>query len=348
MLHFFADKQARATTMLFQIIFITISATILFFLLVRAVNTFVSLDEHPEQHALTPDKIKQFGQSSALVTVGLFIRNFPRFNPQKNEFDVDGTLSFEFDPSIVSLETLSKFSFERGTIDKKSEPKIRSLHTNKLFVQYDLRVQFTSGLREDYFPFNGHSIFITLINQHVSPGEVMFHAPPTTYHVSDNLQTPGWTLHSHNVRTGYSISRIDSLDSSKDSFHPQVIFQLDFRRDGMRQILLILLPIIVIFYALVASLGIDPETLKTVIISISIGSLTAILAYRFVIESLSPQVGYFMTADLIYFVILGATFILFFINLITDLISARIKELITISIHTFVLLSVMYLLHFNT
>lgn len=346
MVKFFAKKDDGATTMFFQIFCILISITILFWLVTRAVYTFVSFDERPEQLPLTPEKIKQFGQAPASVVVGLFIRNFPVFNPQKNEFDFDGTLSFEFDPSIVSLETLSKFSFERGIIEKKSDPKIRSLRADRLFAQYDIRVRFTSGLREDYFPFNGRSIFITLVNQYVSPGEIIFHTPLTTYHVSENLQTPGWQFYNHRVSTGYTISKIDALDNSKDSFHPQVVFQLDFKRAGIRHVLLIFLPIIVIFYALIASLGLDPKTLKTAIISLSIMSLTAILAYRFVIESLSPQVGYFMVADLIYFVILGATFVIFFVNLLTDLISARIKELLTILIHATLLLTIMYLLRF--
>ena len=346
MLQFFAKREDHSTTMFFQIFFMSFSILILYWLMSRAMYTFVSFDEYPEQHAFTPEIIKKFGQAPAIVKVGLFVRNFPVFDPQKNVFIFDGSLSFEFDPSIVSLETLSKFSFERGTIEFKSEPKIRSIRADKLFAQYDLRVSFTSGLREDYFPFNSRSIFITLLNQYISPGEIIFDAPLTAYHISNHLQTPGWRFFSHRVRTGFIVSKIDSLDSSKDSYHPQVVFQLDFQRAGLRHILLILLPIFIIFYTLIASFGLDPQTLKTVIISLSIGSVTAILAYRFVIESLSPQVGYFMVADLIYFVILVITFIIFFLNLITDSISGKIKEYLTVAIHAFLLITMIYLLRF--
>jgi hypothetical protein len=343
-MRFLARNSDRSTTMLFQVALIIVSSFILYKLVSKALYTFTSFDEYPEFYSITPEIIKEFGHAPGIVNVGLSVRNFPVFEPNKNQFQFDGILSFEFDPSIISLDTLSKFSFEKGKIESKSEPKIKSLSEGRLLAQYDIRVQFTTTLREDHFPFNDRSIFIVLINKYISPGEVIFNSSLAQFNVTEELQTPGWIFYDHSVRTGYIISKLDASDDSKDIYYPVTIFQLDFRRSGLRQALLIILPIMIIFYTLMFSLALDPVELKTMIISLSVGAVTAILAYRFVIENLSPQVGYFMVADSIYFTFLFGVVVLFIVNLSTDKISGRIKELLTLGIHACIVLAITYFL----
>jgi hypothetical protein len=71
-------------------------------------------------------------------------------------------------------------------------------------------------------------------------------------------------------------------------------------------------------------------------ISIAAGSVTGILAYRFVIANMSPKVGYFVFSDYLFFLFLTMSTLVFLVN-ISDIfyhnISLHLKRIILFLIH---------------
>ncbi|MBA3752528.1 hypothetical protein H0X06_07155, partial [Candidatus Dependentiae bacterium] len=115
---------------------------------------------------------------------------------------------------------------------------------------------------------------------------------------------------------------------------------------GIRRLVTILFPLMLIFYISIFTFSINPITNLRSIISLSSASITGLLAFRFVIENLSPKVGYFMISDYLFFLLLGTTCIVFLVNSRSHELCARTKEFITIGLHSFVIGILFYLLHF--
>ena len=161
--------------------------------------------------------------------------------------------------------------------------------------------------------------------------------------VSQGAIPSGWTLQDEHVYSGYSTSQLEAPNKEKAIYHPRVIFAIDFNLQSLRHLFTILLPLILMFFITTFSFSMDPAYYYRSIISLSSGAVTAMLAYRFVIENLSPKVGYFMLSDSLFFLFLTACCIIFLINTKTLDLSRRSKQLATIFIHVLVV-SGMFLL----
>ncbi len=98
-------------------------------------------------------------------------------------------------------------------------------------------------------------------------------------------------------------------------YHPRVIFALDYTPTGLRQLVSIILPLLLIFSLTIFTFSMDPEPYYRSILTLSSGAVTGLIAYKFVIENLSPKVGYFMLGDMLFFLFLTMTFVIFFLIL---------------------------------
>lgn len=330
--------------MYFSIAMILVSGAILSFLMHDATNRFRSQDSMPELLSVTPDSLHMYGDNPGVVHVGMYIKDFAEFDLLTNKFEFSAILWFLYDPAIISLETLSKFSFERGEIVSQSAPSTR-LVGGKLLARYNIRVRFKTNLTYALFPFDSHTLFITLDNNYVSPGELIFESSHNDFILSPEIVTTGWNLHTSRVYTGYSVSRLVQGDSSSDVPHPRVIFAIEYAHSGVRQALTILLPLIFIFFMSIFSLAFTKENWSRAL-AITSATATALLAYRFVIENLSPKVGYFMISDYLFFLLLAAVFIVFFASVTLQNIPEQYKRVVIIIIHLAVLASFFYLLNF--
>ncbi len=154
----------------FSITLIILSAIALAFFLYQASQTVTSVDPMPELLSVTPETADTLGGNPSIVTVGLYIKDFTEFDMVTNNFIFSGILWFLFDPSVVSLETLAKFSFEKGEIQYVSAPSTRIVQ-GKLLARYDIRVKLKTNLVYTLFPFDSHKLYITLDNNFVTPGK---------------------------------------------------------------------------------------------------------------------------------------------------------------------------------
>ena len=255
---------------------------------------------------VTPEKIKLWGAIPTRVTTGLYINNFPTLDFVNNDFVFDGILWFEFDPALISLNTISKFSFDKAEIISISEPYTQ-LVSNRFFARYTLRVRFKSDLNYKLFPFDDHRLDIILINRSIDPSEMLFQSYSSYFEISPSAQFSGWYLYDLLVNTGYYESVLDHSGIQKTVAQPRIIFSLCLRRYGTRNILLILLPLFIIYFISLFSFAFDPEKNPGTIFSLASAGVTGLLSYRFVIEGMSPKVGYFVLSDKVFILFLLAT-----------------------------------------
>ena len=110
----------------------------------RAIKMYRPLEQWPEVESIVPDKIKEWGGEPVTVEVGLYINNWHTFEVETNDFVVDGVIWFQFDPALISLDTVGKFSFERGELIEKSDPSTKLIE-KKLFAEYKIRLRFKIG-----------------------------------------------------------------------------------------------------------------------------------------------------------------------------------------------------------
>ena len=290
------------------------TVVLLFTMMLPPLATFITTDATPDLIPLVPKKEAEVGGAIAEIKTGLYIHDFPVFDVVHNKFIVDCIVWFQFDPTVISLDTVGNFAFEKGTILKRTPPDTKMIN-GELFARYLVRVELASTLDYKFFPINDHRIFIVLANQFVTPNEMRYKVSEAGFLIAPEIYAQGWTPIDRTVRSGYSEARLDRYDDKKVVRHPRVVFSIDFEKAGLRKVLLILIPIFLLFFIGLFSLIFDHDRGARAILSLSVGSLSGLLAYRFVIEKLSPEVGYFTLTDHAYTLILGLIFILFLFNM---------------------------------
>ena len=294
-----------------QIVFIFINVFLVIILLQKPINTFISTDPSPEIETISVQK----GHTGYKVEAGMHIENFHEFDLTKNNFILNAIVWFKFNPAVLSLDTIEKFSFEKGDILKKVKSG-EQLVGNKVLVKYRIKFKFTSNLDYKLFPLNSHRIYITLTNKFVSPKEMIFDASESGLTLSKNVKISGWEKKRHEVITGYSESRLDRNDETTRIEHPILMFQIDFIRSGSRQLYVLFIPLLFIFYLTLFSLSMKKDQYSTRV-GLSVGNISAFIGYRFVVEGVSPKVGYSMFIDHVFHLLLIISFFVFFISLFT-------------------------------
>lgn len=266
-------------------------------LLRKTLSTFNSLEIPPHISHIIREKNRTFGESAAIVQIGLYIHNFPHFSMENGTFALDGTVWFEFNPSQVSLHDLEKFEFFEGTIIQKSVAQIKRIQ-DKIFVAYNFKVTFTSLLNHKQFPFADHRIFLILKNEALSARELQFSALEGGITTTQKLHPEGWKLKRTKVEAGTIRARLEQGNLRKTMFTPVTVFEFNFEKPGFRQIILTFIPVLLLFYLSLFSFSFvfDPQ----ISLSISLASVSGLIVFRFVIESVSPKAGYSTVIDNFY------------------------------------------------
>ena len=294
-----------------QVILFLISVTLVFLFLLKPTRTFISTDPPPKIEPIT----SRLGHLGHKVETGIHLENFHEFDLTNNSFVLNAIVWFKFNPSVISLDTIEKFSFEKGDILSRSKAMTK-LIGNLVLAKYRIKFKFTTNLNYKVFPLNSHRIFITLTNKEVSPKELIFESSESGLTLSKNMLISGWKKDRHEVLTGYSESLLDRNDPSTKIFHPVIVFVLDFIRSGARQLVVLFVPLLLFFYLMLfsLSLGKDLYIRRSIM---SFGSISGIIGYRFVVERVSPQVGYLMFTDHVFNLLLFIALLIFIINLAT-------------------------------
>lgn len=265
--------------------------------------------------AITPAQYREWGQP-AQITAGLYVTNFPAFDMLKKTYVLDCIVWFEFNVTVTSLERVSNFSFDKGTI------LVRELLDSKLideilYVRYGVRVEFTSALDYQYFPLDSHRIYLNMENELVSPKEMMFITYDSRLMLSSNIVTNNWRMVDFGTEYGFRESFMDAINLSKVDYTPIASFFFDFERSSLRKVSLIFIPLLIAFFLALGAFLIHIKSFQ--VLGLPITAITAMLGYRFVIDGMSPVVGYFMLSDYIFMVVLCCSFIIFLSSLVVFL-----------------------------
>jgi len=294
-----------------QVVLFIISVILVFLFLLKPTHTFISTDPPPKIEPMTA-KMRVMGHK---VETGISLENFHEFDLTHNSFILNAIVWFKFNPSIISLDTIEKFSFEKGDILTRSKPMTK-LIGNLVLAKYRIKFKFTTNLNYKVFPLNSHRIFITLTNKSVSPKDLIFEASESGLTLSKNMLISGWKKDKHEVISGYSESVLDRNDPTTKIYHPVIVFAVDFIRSGTRQLVVLFFPLLLFFYLMLFSLSLGKDMYARKI-SMSLGSITGIITYRFVVEGVSPKVGYLMFIDHIFNLLLFISIIIFIVNIAT-------------------------------
>ena len=292
----------------YQFLVSVIFTLFLFGVFHAAYKNKVIFEKHPVIYPIT-DKDTHYAHA-AKVEMGFHINDFSVFNMQENEFIFDAKVWFLFDKDQISLDVVEKFDFTRGTISQQRLEETKMIE-GKFFAQYDIQVEFKADLNQKYFPFDDHRIYIELINTVATPEEVLFYTDLSSFVISRNLLIIGWHPTDHALEVGINKSVLDRFDAEKSSTHPSVLFSVDFTRDGIQNILLVFLPLFLMVFIGLFSLGLDPKISYSSMFNLALTAVTGLMGYRFVLQSLMPRVSYFLLSDCFFLLLLGVSFFVF-------------------------------------
>ena len=302
------EKYTTNTKLQLSVVLIMIVSLVLLFYYPN--KRFLSSDPKSVFNIIKPSyKSKQIIE----IKTGIYIKNFTVFDIIKNEFVMNAIIWFEFNPHQINLNTIKKFSLEKGKILKKSKPKTKKIG-NKLWVYYKIKAKFSTNLDYRLFPIEDHKIYIKLINSQMNPDSEILVSYNTDLTIKDKIFTGDWKNIGKEVEYGYIEHSFDKHKKEKITKYPIVLFELYFEKAGIRKTLAIFLPLFMVFFLSLFSLLINIKD-SEVIFSLSAGSTTALIFSLIVIESMSPDVRYFTIANKIYTLLLIVSFVILLLNI---------------------------------
>jgi len=338
-------EQAKYTgSAKFQIVLLILFGVIASWILYKPSVGFNTEDDYPDLIPITPQKIISFGGFPSHVDVGMYLREIPEADIIKGLFKADLTVWFKFDPSIISLDKISQFSFENAKITYKSKP-FTKIEGNNIIAYYDMTAEFSHSLNYKYFPFDDHRVSFALTNNALSPSEASFRSSKTNLRINEEIITPGLKFVGKKIKTGYITDIFDPHDPKARHTRPRIIFSIDLAREGVRHIVTILLPLLLIFFIGLFTLSFNPYGHNASnIISISIATVTAVIAHRFIVENMSPKSGTFMISDHLFILFLTACTSIFIVNIFAKKIKGIYKNIIALALVLFVLITLTFIL----
>lgn len=293
----------------------------------------------------TQEIISKWSLQPTRVKTGLIIHRFLKFDPAKNDFLMNGIIWFEYDEKKISQEKIDKFSFSQGEIVRKSDPIIDKMSGSMVRVQYYIQVQFSTTLDYTMFPLDDHIISLNLVNYSVQADTLLYDVLPEDFVINSDIQLPGWKIALTDTQSGFE----EYMAKKKSIIQPKAIFSVGVKKIDLRQLLLMLLPLLILFHLSLLTLLIKDFTLRIESIFVLI---TAYMASSIVIQSMSPEVNYFMIIDFLNIFFLLTMFVAFIIGFLCESFedglssfSTVIAGLTVIMLHTSLLTLLYYLIY---
>lgn len=316
----------------------------LFFIFYFSYARFTCTDDYPPVISLTPQELFQLGGSPTRIDTGIFIKNFSSFDIVKGTFLVNLTIWFKFNPDFVSLDQIGKFVFQKAEVKKKSEPSLK-IENNDFIASYDMEVLFYISLNYSNFPLDDHRLSFIVDNYSLTPSQAFFVTSKNNIVYSPEIHIEGWDLVDTIAESGYFKDELQIDANRKETYHPRAIFFFEFSESGIRYIFSIFLPLLMIFFTALFSFSINMTGESPVyLVEMSGTSVAALIAFRFVMETISPATGYFIMSDYAFVFFLMALLIIFLINIFYRKIAGFYKSIIVILLHATMVILFLYLL----
>ena len=338
------NKKNYVASFKWHIILLLIFSAFIAWILYKPLVSFITKDHYPSIVPINSEKNQTLIQNSAIVQAGMYVQDFSEFDFVHDQFTADVIVWFKFDPKKISLDKIEKFSFDRGKFEQKSPPKIQE-EDDKIFARYYLKVTFKNRLNYIHFPLDDHKINLIVTNYSISPSEAIFKSFNDNIIIDKKLKLIGWDLIGKEVKTGYIKNNLYPY-GTKDIYHPRIIFSINFSKSGIRHLIYMLIPFLLVFLFLPLTLIFDPFKQSDNIITISLAVMSGLLAHRFIVGGMSPtSPGYLMLADKIFILLIIGSCIIFIFNVFGDKISGFYKNIIIFLLYVYVALGLLYFLY---
>lgn len=271
---------------------------------------------------ITEQVLQEIKPLAEKVHVGLYVRNFPKFNVVNNLFTLDCVIWFKFNPENVALDEVRDFAFLNGEIRKPAistalEPTIRRIG-DQVLVFFDMNVDLTSDFSFKYFPFGRHILTIAIMDEDVTPQEIIYETDNDSFVINPMLQLATWRIDHHSTDYGYEEVCLQKGNMQKIVRFPLARFHLFFSSTGFKYIVIFFTPILfallLALFSLLIPYKIGGDNSYMTMLSSS--SFAALIAHRFVIETMIPKVGQLTVTDAIFLLALFVVFVPAVFNLI--------------------------------
>lgn len=310
----------------FRMISIAITIIYLAILLFIQHKRFLCDDKAPIIHEVD-EKTKKLASA---VHVGMHLNGFPSFSFDTGEFTIDATVWFKFPAATQALSTLEQFTIyngliqETGTLIYKSTPIIKLLGEN-VITCYHMQTTFKIPMNHKYFPIGDHTLNILLQNKSATAQELCFTSDPESFSLSENVLIKNWLSKKKSVQTGYIKSELYPQNPAMEISYPAVLFSIDFENVGGKKIGALYIPMLIIF--LIGLLSLLLAITDSSRLSIITGAVSSLALFRLVIDGASPNVGYTMHVDMIFYTFMLLLLIILGFQIYVTLTLNQLKKL---------------------
>lgn len=286
------ERYNERVSALYQVSTFLVTLTLLAILFVTRYHSFMP---HDPMYQLQQNTV----MNKKYVTVGYHIMHFNKFFVSQNEFECDGTLWFIFDPDIVSLDTIKKFTIYNGELITVHKP-ILSKKENKTVAQFRIHLSFHTPLNYRLFPFDDHTLNIIIANNFF-PEDVSFASSKKDITIDPALYLPGWTIMNKEARTGYTQAAFQL--ESEPAKRQEAVFTLSAERNDPMLAVNIFLTLLLMLFITLLTFSSDEDCVLIVTVGI-----VALVGYRVVMVAQAPNhISYFIFSDFVYLFALTGT-----------------------------------------
>jgi len=273
----------------------------------------------------TADKPKQ-------IDVGIYVINIEEVNSAKQSYKATLALDMKWnDPTLICASSEDKDKIRKFNLEEIWNPSMVILNEQRVFKQYQYKVwvdclgnvEYGLILYGDFetianikeFPFDQRPLKIEIVSTEYETSELQFVNNKTITGRDEHFSVTDW-----------NIAEIPVAESATYYFKPQnhelsaFVYQLTAKRNYTFFVWKIIIPLIMIVVMSWAVFWIPPSQLGPQI-GLSVTSMLTLIAYRFAIGHVVPNVGYLTRFDKFVF---GST-LLVFLALIEAIISGSLS-----------------------
>lgn len=239
-------------------------------------------------------------------TVGLLIEEVPKFRLDLNEFIIVGTVWFEYVDAEIAPSDFDNFQFQRGEFIDRSKPQV-TMHGERTRVTYNFSTKLQNTTNIALYPFDSHRIDLVMVNYFGGDDRVL-----AKENIALSLATTtisrGWSVTKSEARSFIRLTdRKGEIPHAASINRPVIAFSIYVERDSPKTAIVILLPLILIFFIGLVSLTFDVTKYFNPILSLAVGSLTGFLLLRGVMDKIMPPTDEFTVADKFYLLLILLT-----------------------------------------
>lgn len=254
---------------------------------------------------LTPFPAEYVPDPQKTVGVSFSINNFTKFEIIKNEFISNVTVCFTYDKSFINPDLIDKFTIENAVVINKSTPSHDTAPNGKAITCYDMQLKSTNIFDYRYFPFDRHRINFIIINKGVAPNQFIYVTNDQSLFVQTQTFTQDWTHYGQSTAYGLDTFDVNVMGKTSQIAYERVVFSIDVERAIPKAAFIIFLPLFLIFFIGLLSLTFDVLTQFGTILTLSLGSTTALIFYSNQLRGLLPATGTFTSVEMVYVLVLA-------------------------------------------